>query len=100
MRDHLTLKDLQAALGTGSPENAGQAWDPALLKFAKVFRVEKLRPGLLRALADQLEQLEAEEERREQQRLESELPLREAMACGRADRRRTSRPRSAMVSPD
>lgn len=39
MRDHLSLKDLQRALGTSSPENAGQAFDPAVIKVVRVARM-------------------------------------------------------------
>lgn len=70
MRDHLTLKQLQQALGTSSPENAGQAFDPALRKTVRVAR--RYPVEWQRLFADEWERQEAES------RAESDMARRRA----------------------
>jgi len=77
LRNHLSLKELAVVLGTQTTY-AGQAFDPALEKFARVFR---RYPGpALALLADKVAELDRAEACRPMD--ESELLHRERMLQG------------------
>jgi len=62
MRNHLTLKQIAAAIGVRETY-AGQAFDPALRKVAAVFLRHPLEA--IRLLTDEADRLRAEMERSE-----------------------------------
>lgn len=80
MRNHLTLKEIGAAIGVRETY-AGQAFDPALAKVARVYlRYPRELLALLVETARELDRLE-------QARFERELPERVARQCGGASGR-------------
>lgn len=75
LRKHLTLKEIGAAIGVRETY-AGQAFDPALAKVARVYLQHP------RELLAMLLEAAGELDRLEQARFERDLPERIARQCG------------------